>query len=105
VDGACDVQITYEMVDKKMRELMMARGKKGVDKHEQVEALKYLQTVAKSKAQEAEVLVRTLAETPWNEASPTRTTLESRLIHRESCQGTSSVDEKTTTLWNGGNIR
>eukprot|EP00976_Prorocentrum_cordatum_P103717 1193578-Prorocentrum_minimum.AAC.1 len=28
-------QITYEMVDKKMREIMMSRGKKGVDKHEQ----------------------------------------------------------------------
>lgn len=29
-------EITWEMVDKKMREICMARGKKGVDKQEQV---------------------------------------------------------------------
>jgi len=54
-------QITFEMVDKKMREIMMSRGKKGVDKHEQVEALKYLITVAKTTAQKIEVMVNLIS--------------------------------------------
>ena len=40
-------EITYEMVGKKLREIVMLRGKKGVDRQEQVDMLAYLATVAK----------------------------------------------------------
>ena len=46
-------QITYEAVDKKLRELVLARGKKGVDRQEQLDMLTYLATVAKGPTQRA----------------------------------------------------
>mmetsp|Transcript_33827 Transcript_33827/g.40896 ORF Transcript_33827/g.40896 Transcript_33827/m.40896 type:complete len:1053 (+) Transcript_33827:89-3247(+) len=50
-------EITWDMVNKKMMEIVMSRGKKGVDRHENVEALKYLTTVSKSVPQKLEVMV------------------------------------------------
>jgi len=45
-------QITYEMVSKKLREIVTSRGKKGIDRNEQVEMLVYLATVAKGPCQQ-----------------------------------------------------
>ncbi|KAK9812688.1 hypothetical protein WJX72_002071 [[Myrmecia] bisecta] len=54
-------EITYEMVQKKLREIMLSRGKKGVDRSEQVEMLTYLSTVAKGPCQKIEVLVHVIS--------------------------------------------
>ena len=40
-------EITYEMVNKKLQEIVLSRGKKGIDRQDQVEMLSYLATVAK----------------------------------------------------------
>ena len=48
--------ITYELVTKKLREIVMSRGRRGTDKQEQVEMLTYLATVTKGPAQRFEVL-------------------------------------------------
>lgn len=45
-------QITYEMVSKKLREIVTSRGKKGIDRNEQVEMLVYLASVAKGPCQQ-----------------------------------------------------
>ena len=50
-------KITYEMVDTKLRELIASRGKKGTDRHENVETLAYVAGVATCAAQEVETLV------------------------------------------------
>ena len=50
-------KITYEMVEKKLKEIITSRGKKGTDRHENVEALVYLAEVSKCAAQEIEVLI------------------------------------------------
>ena len=50
-------KVTYEMVDKKLRDLIASRGKKGTDRHENVETLAYIATVATCAAQEVEVLI------------------------------------------------
>ena len=50
-------KITYEMVDKKLKEIIASRGKKGTDRHENVESLIYLAEVSKCAAQEIEVLI------------------------------------------------
>ena len=50
-------KVTYEMVDKKLADLIASRGKKGTDRHENVETLAYVATVATCAAQEIEVLV------------------------------------------------
>ena len=50
-------KVTYEMVEKKLGWLIASRGKKGTDRHENVEQLAYIATVAKCAAQEVEVLV------------------------------------------------
>ena len=47
--------ITFEMVAKKLKEIILTRGKKGTDRHDQVEALAYLATVAKSPSQCVEI--------------------------------------------------
>jgi translation initiation factor 3 subunit C len=49
--------VTYDMVEKKLKDIMSSRGKKGTDRHENVEHLAYIATVAKCPAQEIEVLV------------------------------------------------
>ena len=49
-------EITYEMVNKKLHEIVMSRGRKGTDKNEQVEMLTYLVSVAKGPSQKLEVL-------------------------------------------------
>mmetsp|Transcript_33430 Transcript_33430/g.84725 ORF Transcript_33430/g.84725 Transcript_33430/m.84725 type:complete len:947 (-) Transcript_33430:272-3112(-) len=51
-------EITYEMVNKKLREIVMSRGRRGTDKQEQVEMLQYLTTVARGQAQRFEVLAQ-----------------------------------------------
>ena len=51
-------EITYEMVNRKMREIISARGRRGTDKQEQVEMLTYLATVSKGAAQRLEVLAQ-----------------------------------------------
>ena len=50
-------KVTYDMVDKKLAELIASRGKKGTDRHENVETLAYIATVATCPAQEIEVLI------------------------------------------------
>jgi hypothetical protein len=54
----CCTDITYELVTKKLREIIMSRGRRGTDKQEQVEMLSYLSTVAKGPAQRFEVLAQ-----------------------------------------------
>eukprot|EP00775_Hariotina_reticulata_P009995 gene9995-10150_t len=49
-------EITYEMVAKKLREIVTSRGRKGTDKQEQVEMLQFLAAVAKGVPQKLEVL-------------------------------------------------
>mmetsp|Transcript_6417 Transcript_6417/g.40087 ORF Transcript_6417/g.40087 Transcript_6417/m.40087 type:complete len:910 (-) Transcript_6417:867-3596(-) len=56
-DNVDPKDITWEMVENKRREIIMARGKKGTDKHEQIEALAYLVSVAQAPSQELEILV------------------------------------------------
>lgn len=51
-------EITYEMVAKKLREIVAARGRRGTDKHESVEMLAYLANVSRGAAQRFEVLAQ-----------------------------------------------
>ncbi len=51
-------EITWEMVGKKLREVVMTRGRRGTDKQEQVEMLTYLVQVSKGPAQKLEVLAQ-----------------------------------------------
>ena len=48
-------EITYDMVGKKLREIVTSRGKKGIDRSEQVEMLEFLAQIAKGPTQKAEV--------------------------------------------------
>lgn len=48
--------ITYELVSKKLKEIIMTRGRRGTDKQEQVEILSFLATVSKGPAQKFELL-------------------------------------------------
>ena len=50
-------EITYAMVASKLRELVTARGKKGVDRQEQVDMLSHLANVARAPGQRVEALV------------------------------------------------
>eukprot|EP00899_Mesostigma_viride_P000766 jgi/Mesvir1/10690/Mv13781-RA.1 len=54
-------QITYEMVDKKLREIIANRGRKGTDRAEQVRHLTYLANVAKTPVQRLEVMVHVVS--------------------------------------------
>eukprot|EP00891_Asterochloris_glomerata_P007222 jgi/Astpho2/7222/fgenesh1_pm.00113_%23_10_t len=54
-------QISYDMVTKKLKEIVMARGKKGVDRNEQVDMLTYLATVAKGPVQKMDVLIQVVS--------------------------------------------
>ncbi len=44
-------EVTHEMVARKLAELVLSRGKKGVDRQDQVDMLAYLATVARGPAQ------------------------------------------------------
>ena len=50
-------KITYEMVDKKLKDIIASRGKKGTDRHENAENLAYLATVSTCASQEIESLI------------------------------------------------
>lgn len=50
--------INYEMVTKKLREIITSRGRRGTDKAEQVEMLQFLATIAKGPAQRFEVMAQ-----------------------------------------------
>lgn len=43
-----DVEINHEAVDKKLHEIVSARGKKGTDRVDQIDLLKELRTVAEA---------------------------------------------------------
>jgi len=50
--------ISYEMVSKKLKEIILSRGRRGTDKQEQVEMLQFLVTIAKGPAQRFEVMAQ-----------------------------------------------
>lgn len=76
-------EITYELVNRKLREIVMSRGRKGTDKQEQVEMLTYLITVAKGSAQRFECyaqLVSSLFDMNPSMASHLKTSLWKKCI-------------------------
>lgn len=54
-------QISFDMVRQKLKDIVMTRGKRGVDRNEQVEMLTYLATVAKGPVQKIEVLIQVVS--------------------------------------------
>jgi len=53
--------VTFEMIDSKLKDIAMSRGKKGVDRTRVVEQLRYISTLSKCPAQEVEVLLHIIS--------------------------------------------
>jgi len=53
--------VTFEMIDEKLKDVIMARGKKGVDRTRAVEELQYIVTLAKCPAQEVEIILQIIS--------------------------------------------
>ena len=54
-------EITYEMVEAKLREVILSRGRKGTDRVELVDQLKYIAAVATTPAQTVECLMHVIS--------------------------------------------
>jgi len=53
--------VTFEMVDSKLKEISMSRGKKGIDRMQTVDQLTYIALLAKCPAQECEVILHIIS--------------------------------------------
>jgi len=53
--------VTFEMIDEKLKDIIACRGKKGTDRHVAVRQLTYMATLAKCPAQEVEILLHIIS--------------------------------------------
>jgi len=53
--------VTFEMIDSKLRDITSSRGKKGVDRSQAVDQLAYLSSISKCPAQECEVILHIIS--------------------------------------------
>jgi len=54
-------EVTFEMIDEKLKDIIASRGKKGTDRHVAVNQLSYMATLAKCPAQEVEILLHIIS--------------------------------------------
>lgn len=53
--------VTFDMIDSKLKEIATSRGKKGVDRMRSVEQLRYVSSLSKCAAQEVEILLHIIS--------------------------------------------